>query len=147
MAMQHGAKMENLAKFPQATLARCPVLCGQMCHHCDTCLWFSHRLISPPRGSGHPGRHQLGLNSGGKTRPPHLEWGQGRRQFLQVSPTSSQNSWLISTPSWDICALSLFCWQVSSEDRRSSGLDLWFCFLLLFHRNKRKPEEKTTRSF
>ena len=63
--------MEKLAKFPQAMLAGCPVLCGPTCHHCETCLRFSHRLRSAPRGRWHPGRHQLGLNSGGKTRVPH----------------------------------------------------------------------------
>ena len=154
--------MEKLAKFPHAMLAGCPILCGQMCHHCETCLRFSHRLRSAPRGRWHSGRHQLGLNSGGKTclpHPPPPGVGTGQEAVstsvsrLIAELSANQHSPLIgqsalpldrpiSTPPWDVCLCFVTILLVSRYWRQKQ---LWSCTLvsfLLFHKNKRKPEGK-----
>ena len=147
-------------------LAGCPVLCGQMCHHCETCLRFSHGLRSAPQGRWHSGRHQLGLNSGGKTclpHPPPPGVGTGQEAVstsvsrLIAELSANQHSPLIgqsappldrpiSTPPWDVCALLPSCWWVGTEDRSSYGLALWFRFCCFIKTNENQ-KEKTIRSF
>lgn len=146
--MQHGAAMENLAKFPQAMLAGCPVLCGQMRHLCETCLRFSHRLRSAPWGCWHPGRHQLGLNSGGKTRPhPPPGEGTGRAAVsASVSHLITELSANQHSPLRRLCfvAMLLVSWLWGQKLLWSRTLGL---FLLLFHKNKQKPEGENHQEF
>lgn len=143
--MQHGAKMENLAKFPQAILAGCPVLCGQMCHHCDTCLWFSHRLISAPRGSGHPGRHQLGLNSGAKLVPHTWSGDRADGSFYKCFPPHHRALGRAALP----LETSVLCHCSAGESAQrtdaalvsTSAFVFCCCFIKTNENQKKKPPE------
>lgn len=142
--MQHKGEMENLVKFPQSMLAGCPVMCWQMCHHREICLWFSQRstdyYLLPQGNDTLVGSSWIKIWGPNLSLPPGVRAGVGGSTWRSFPTCITEHLPRQGSLLQSICALSPSWWLVCTK-RTEGALPMHFKKKKR-RRRKLKPEEE-----